>query len=104
LFSIAAGILVAVGISFGVLSSRRPGVAQVSAEPLVAMHAINVQTEQDQQAALRALAMELRMMKLEMRELHLDPTSRDQLVGRIDSLLGKTRQLDTSSQILIPGD
>jgi anti-sigma factor RsiW len=104
LLGIAAGILVALGVSFGVFSNRPPAAIAVSADPLVKMHAINVQTEQDQQATIRAMALELRTMKLEMRRLKLDPQAQAEWEGQIDSLLTKTRQLDSSSPDFSQGE
>ena len=100
----AALLFISVGISFGVRARRESPIPTVSVEPLVAMHAINVQTEHDQQAVLRNVEMDLRMMKLEMRSMDLDPASRQQLGDRIESLLAKTRQLDASTPISYRGE
>ena len=86
-------------LSIGLRAGRELPIPTVSVEPLVAMHAINVQTEHDQQAVLQTLEMDLRMMKLEMRSMELDAAARQQLGDRIESLLTKTRQLDTSTPI-----
>ncbi len=100
----AALLFISVGISFGVRARRESQIPTVSVEPLVAMHAINVQTEHDQQAVLRTVEMDLRMMKLEMRSMDFDPASRQQLGDRIESLLAKTRQLDASTPISYRGE
>lgn len=104
LLGIAAGVLVALSVTFGLISQRQSQAVAVSAEPLVTMHAINVQAEQDQQALVRALAMELRTMKLEMRRLDMAPEARAELEQQIDSLLVKTRQLDSSFPPSFPGE
>ncbi len=101
---IAALLLVAIGVSFGVFSRRNTAVASENFEPLAAMHAINLQTEQDQLATLRAVQMELRMMKLEMKQSKMDPAVREQMETRLESLLSKTRQLDASTQVLYQGE
>ncbi len=100
----AALLFISVGISFGVRARRESPIPTVSVEPLVAMHSINVQTEHDQQAVLRTVEMDLRMMKLEMRGMELDAAARQQLGDRIESLLAKTRQLDTSTPISYRGE
>ena len=101
---IAALLLVAIGVSFGVFARRRPASTTFNVEPVALMHALNLQTEQDQQATLRAVDMELRMMKLELKQSTLDPTARAQMETQIDSLLTKTRQLDAATQVLYQGE
>jgi len=103
-WGVAAVLLVAIGMSFGIFSRRRPEPSTLSVEPIVAMHAINLQAEQDQQATVRAVGLELRMMKLEMKQVDLEPSAREQMEKRIDSLLAKTRELDASTQILYQGE
>ncbi len=95
----AAILFISVGLALGLRAGREFPMPTVSVEPLVAMHAINLQTEHDQQAVLQTVEMDLRMMKLEMRGMELDAAARQQLGDRIESLLAKTRQLDTSTPI-----
>lgn len=102
--TIAALLLVGIGLSFAFFSRHRAGLGTLNVEPVAAMHAINLQTEQDQQATLRAVEMELRAMKLEVNRLQLEPADRAQIENRLDSLLTKARQLDASTQILYQGE
>lgn len=102
--AVAALLLVAIGVSFGVFARRSRETTSFNVEPLVAMHAINVQTEQDQLATLRTVEMELRMMRLEMKQIQLAPGDREQMEKRIESLLSKTRHMDASTQVLYQGE
>jgi anti-sigma factor RsiW len=100
----AAMLFLGAGISLAIYANRKPPVSTVSVQPLVDLHAINVQSERDQQAVLETVELELRAMKLQMRRMDLDPAERDQLENRIESLFAKTRSLHASTPISYQGE
>jgi anti-sigma factor RsiW len=101
---LAAAVLLGVGLIVSALVRQQGPAPTFSVEPVAAMHAINVQSEEDQHAILRTVELDLRAMKLELKRMSLDDAARDQLGTQIDSLLAKTRQLQPTTPVSFQGE